>query len=639
MSVFGNLSVGCKLSLGFGIVLLLTLGVAATAFNSLNLLQKRSEFLRSESATQAHVLKARIAEKTFAQDLAPATADMVRHAIDLLGLQLDSNGAPPTSSLRHASSAYLQQFLHFADALRLSREARLRMQNRAAATGDSFSAVILDQIDSLAVALEQGQTPESGQLQLLEQAVTLRDKLARVRDSELYYSLENEEQLRSDWEVNMSDVLSAMGNLALRLGNQSEASLQSAQTSLADYRQAFEQFAASREQAARGSQEMNVESERLTALLARSEQAQAENIVADSHHAYKQLGLITLLALGLGIGAGLLIRQLILQPLRQTVVLAKRVAAGDLSAPLALVTRRDELGQLLVTVGGMLESLRGLVGRIGSGVTQLNGTADGLVAVMERSSRGVERQRQETEQTATAMQQMAATSQEVARNVCEASAAVSQADGQAREGDELVRLAGVRVDRLAEEMTDCAGAMQSLLLESRAIGSVLDVINAVAKQTNLLALNAAIEAARAGEHGRGFAVVADEVRGLALRTQSSTVEIEALIQRLQQGAERTAERLQGSHALTDETVQLVGHASEALASITRAVFRIEQMNQQISAAAQQQSSAAEAVSGSMDRVRSIAEETAHESHLLHDSTRALQQVGKELTSSVGHFRI
>ncbi|WP_409077844.1 methyl-accepting chemotaxis protein [Pseudomonas sp. FW305-28] len=286
----------------------------------------------------------------------------------------------------------------------------------------------------------------------------------------------------------------------------------------------------------------------------------------------------------------------------------------------------------------MLGSLRGLVGRIDLGVGSLNGMAGSLAEVTLSNSRGVEHQRQETELAATAMQQMAATAQEVARNAGEASEAVAHADQQAREGDELVRQAGGKIDHLAREMSGCAQAMRNLLVESAAIGGVLDVIKAVAEQTNLLALNAAIEAARAGEQGRGFAVVADEVRGLARRTQRSTTEIEGLIVRLSGVAQQAAERLQGSHALSDETVVLAAQASQALARITRAVSRIEQMNQQIAAAAEQQSVVAEQVSQSMTRVREVAEGSARESLQLQVSTNDLQRVGGELKTAVGHFR-
>ena len=635
--VLGNLSVGAKLSLGFGLVLLFTLGVALTAFHSLGVLQARGEQSRDEAATQVLILQARIAEKEFALNLAPSALIQVREVVEQLIRLLDaSSSSAPHVAMGDAASAYLQQFLGYADSLRQAREARLRMQTLAQTAGDSFTVLFLDQLDALNAQLEQDISPSSEQMVLLEQTAALRDKLAKLRDSELYYSLDGEERYRSDWEMSMSDLLSAMQ--ALDLGDQDQTSLQGARDALGNYRKAFEQFVASRGQSARSNAAMNMQTERVSELLAEADQQQTQAIAQDNQDAQRQLGLITLSALALGIGASLLIRQLILQPLRQAVQLAQRVAAGDLSQAQEGDTRRDELGQLLDTVARMLGSLRGLVGRIGGGVGQLNGTAASLVEMIDRNSRGVEQQRQETDMAATAMQQMSATAQDVARNAGEASAAVAQADDQAREGDELVRQAGGKIDRLAVEMTGCAEAMQSLLSESAAIGGVLDVIKAVAEQTNLLALNAAIEAARAGEHGRGFAVVADEVRGLARRTQSSTKEIEGLIGRLRGVAQQAAERLQGSHALTDETVILAAQASQALARITHAVSSIEQMNQQIAAAAEQQSVVAEQVSQSMTRVREVAEDSARESQQLQSSTAELQRVGGELNDAVGHFR-
>ncbi|MBS7420424.1 methyl-accepting chemotaxis protein [Pseudomonas syringae] len=636
--VLGNLSVGGKLLLGFGLVLLVTLGVALTAFRSLGVLQQRAEQSRQESSIQALILRARIDEKAFALDLAPQRQEQVRETIKKLNQLLDdlpTNSATHTT-VRTAVSAYLEQFLDYADSLRRAREARLRMQARAQTAGDSFTLLFLDQLDALNTRLGQGTPPSSNQMVLLEQTAALRDKLAKLRDSELYYSLDGEERYRSDWEMSMSDLLAAMQ--ALDLGEQQGESLREASTALGDYRKAFREFVDSRGQSAQSSAAMNAQTEQVSKLLAQADQQQRQAVLNDNRNADRQLGLITVLALALGIGASLLIRQLIVQPLRQAVQLVQRVAAGDLSDPPPDSGRRDELGQLLDTVGNMLGSLRGLVGRIDRGVSSLNGMAGSLAEVTLSNSRGVEHQRQETELAATAMQQMAATAQEVARNAGEASEAVAHADQQAREGDELVRQASDKIDHLAVEMMGCAEAMRSLLVESAAIGGVLDVIKTVAEQTNLLALNAAIEAARAGEQGRGFAVVADEVRGLARRTQRSTAEIEGLIVRLSAVAQHAAERLQGSHVLSDETVVLAAQASQALARITRAVSSIEQMNQQIAAAAEQQSVVAEQVSQSMTRVREVAEGSARESLQLQVSTADLQQVGGELKAAVGHFR-
>ncbi|XVN20078.1 hypothetical protein QZH46_09125 [Pseudomonas corrugata] len=258
--VFGNLSVGAKLSLGFGLVLLVTMAVAVTAFRSLGVLQQRGEQSRQESSTQAQILRARIAEKAFALDLAPQGLDQVREAIGTLNRQLEAE--PANSAVRTAASTYLEQFLGYADSLRRAREARLRMQALAQTAGDSFTLLFLDQLDALNARLEQGTPPDSDQMVQLEQTAALRDKLAKLRDSELYYSLDGEERYRSDWEMSMSDLLTAMQ--ALGLGEQQGESLQEASTALADYRKAFREFVDSRGQSAQSSAAMNAQTEQVS---------------------------------------------------------------------------------------------------------------------------------------------------------------------------------------------------------------------------------------------------------------------------------------------------------------------------------------------------------------------------------------
>nr|WP_256580513.1 methyl-accepting chemotaxis protein [Pseudomonas sp. Irchel s3h14] len=612
--------------------------VAGTAFSSIALLQSRTERLRDDLQIQAKVLQARISEKEYAIGLQPEAESKVRAIIEALQTELAKGDELARGKMRNAVAAYLKQFQEYTAALRELRNSRLKMQQLAANAGENFTGVFLDQIDAINLKTEAGNSPDAEQMNQLEQAADLRNKLARVRERELYYTESGDPHHRDDWEQGMSEVLAATKNLAIRVGQDGQESLQQALLALNQYRQAFDQFAVSRNQIAQTSEVMKKEGQYLGELLAQLEQDQASLITEDNQRAYRQMTLITLLALCLGIGACLVIRQLILFPLRQTVLLANRVSEGNLTGGDTQITGKDELGQLLRTVNGMLVSLRNLVGRIGNGITDLNSTADSLVQVMEHNRSGLEQQRSETELAVMSVQQMSATAHEVARNASQASDAVVIADGFAREGDSLVKQVTDQAERLALEMTGCASVMETLLQECNLIGGVLSVIKSVAEQTNLLALNAAIEAARAGEHGRGFAVVADEVRGLARRTQSSTSEIEALIERLCGAAQQAAERLHKSRDLTDESVILAGQASSALVRITQAVSSIEQMNEQIAAAAEQQSVLAEQVNQSMARVRAVGEQSARQSQELQASTLGLQEIGGELGIAVGHFR-
>jgi methyl-accepting chemotaxis protein len=247
-------------------------------------------------------------------------------------------------------------------------------------------------------------------------------------------------------------------------------------------------------------------------------------------------------------------------------------------------------------------------------------------------------QRQETEQAATAMHQMALTVHEVARNAEQASQAARVADGEARQGNQVVQRAVGQIGDMAREVEETAAVIQGLQAESGRIGSVLEVIRAVAEQTNLLALNAAIEAARAGEQGRGFAVVADEVRALALRTHNSTEEIETLIASLQGMSDKAVTRMESSRRLTQDTVGLAGEAGGALQRIAQAVANIEQMNQQIAASAEEQSAAAETISQNMVRVRDIGVQTAAASEQTAASSNELARLGVELRELVGQFK-
>ncbi|WP_421957994.1 methyl-accepting chemotaxis protein [Pseudomonas ovata] len=287
----------------------------------------------------------------------------------------------------------------------------------------------------------------------------------------------------------------------------------------------------------------------------------------------------------------------------------------------------------------MTAGLRRLIGEMRDGIVQVSSAAEELSAVTEETSVGVNAQKVETDQIATAMQQMTATTHEVSRNAGLAAKTAVDASHQALQGDEVVGKAVKQIELLAGEMESTKEAMVTLRSNAESIGGVLDVINAVAEQTNLLALNAAIEAARAGEAGRGFAVVADEVRSLAIRTRTSTDEITQLISGLNRSTDRMSAVLQQSIQLTDSSVQHSRDARTMLKGITESVKTIETMNEQIACAAEQQSAAGEQISRSVTNVRDISDQTAAASEETASSSMELARISVQLQEMTNRFKI
>lgn len=252
----GRLSVGAKLSTGFGLVLLTTVIVAGTAFSSIALLQSRTERLRDDLQIQAKVLQARISEKEYAIGLQPEAESKVRAIIEALQTELAKGDELARGKMRNAVVVYLKQFQEYTAALRELRNSRLKMQQLAANAGENFTGVFLDQIDAINLKTEAGNSPDAEQMNQLEQAADLRNKLARVRERELYYTESGDPHHRDDWEQGMSEVLAATKNLAIRVGQDGQESLQQALLALNQYRQAFDQFAVSRNQIAQTSEVM-----------------------------------------------------------------------------------------------------------------------------------------------------------------------------------------------------------------------------------------------------------------------------------------------------------------------------------------------------------------------------------------------
>ncbi|WP_390898627.1 methyl-accepting chemotaxis protein [Pseudomonas juntendi] len=287
----------------------------------------------------------------------------------------------------------------------------------------------------------------------------------------------------------------------------------------------------------------------------------------------------------------------------------------------------------------MTGSLRQLVGHIGDGATQIASATEELSAITRQTQAGATEQMQETEQVAAAMHEMTTSVQDVARNAVETARSVNQAAQDAVSGGDIVKSAIARIENLSAEVELTSAAVSTLAEESGRIGSMLDVIKAVAEQTNLLALNAAIEAARAGEAGRGFAVVADEVRALAQRTQRSTEDIEQLIAALRAGTLQAVQRMETSRGLTGESVQLARDAGIALDNITHSISGIQGMTQQIAAAAEQQGAVAEEINRNVLNVRDITEQAQTASEQTSTASLELADLGNSLQGQVRRFQL
>jgi methyl-accepting chemotaxis protein len=349
---------------------------------------------------------------------------------------------------------------------------------------------------------------------------------------------------------------------------------------------------------------------------------------------------LTLIAAVAGLVITLIVSRGIVNPIRQTNAMLQDIAEGegDLTKRIA-VNSRDEIGQLGNNFNRFVEKLQGIIGHIAASTDQLATSAEELSAVTEQTSAGVQQQSAETEQVATAMNEMDATVQEVARSAEEASNAAGEANSETENGNKVVKSTIDSIGALAREVEQSADVIEQLRGNSENISTVLDVIKGIAEQTNLLALNAAIEAARAGEQGRGFAVVADEVRTLAQRTQDSTTEIEELIEALQGGAQQAVDAMESSRGLATSTVEQAQQADAALDSISRAVGTILEMNTQIASAAEQQSSTSEEINRNISNIQGISEQTAAGAEQTASSSTELSRLGEELRSMVGQFKI
>lgn len=646
-----NLGVAKKLGVGFTLVLLLTALVAAIGVWSLKNISVNFDGLKQMSSLNSGLLKVRLLEQEYALRSDPKIVEQLHAGIDELNAlaeQLKSQS--PASESRMAEvqqtlSAYRTSFDQFVD-ISQSKDLALEMASWSVSSvannldvlqagladdgtywlkdskgeqGAEFieqanqvsqvSRLMMQAMDEARVRLDKsrktgsGDEVKTGKIQQADEAKTLAEELKGVVKDEGYLTVLGEVSTHIG---NFNDKLSEYTDL---LASEAQVSQQLA----ANARQVVEQV-----KQAYAAEDQSMQAQLTTNTL---------QIIGSS-----------VVALLVGVIASLLITRLIVRPLRSVIAVAQRIAAGDLSGSIE-VRRSDEIGQLMLSMQQMGAGLSGIVSGLQAGIDQLASSAHSLSAVTEQTNREVSHQQEETEQVATAMNQMTATVHDVARNAEEAALAAQSADDKVDSGQTVVRQSLQRIEQLASSSASASDSIENLSAEIQNIGTVLGVIKSVAEQTNLLALNAAIEAARAGEQGRGFAVVADEVRALAKRTQQSTEEIERLISSLRTGASASVAQIQSSGELVKLAVSDVLQTESALGSIAAAVSIIQQMNQQIAAAAEQQTSVAEEINRSVTNIRASADQSALAMRGNAASSTELALLGTELKGMVGHFRL
>lgn len=349
---------------------------------------------------------------------------------------------------------------------------------------------------------------------------------------------------------------------------------------------------------------------------------------------------LSVISVVLGILVSILMIFMICKPLNRILDAMRDMAEGEGDLTQRLDVRgKDELAQLSIAFNSFVDKIHNLVTQVAGSTAHLSAASEEVSTIVEQSRQGVQKQLAETEQVATAMNEMATTVQEVAKNAANAAEMAGQADVQAMTGKDIVAQTVQSIETLAAEVEQAATVINGLEKDSDAIGTVLDVIQGIAEQTNLLALNAAIEAARAGEQGRGFAVVADEVRNLASRTQASTEEIKQMIEKLQSGARDAVTVMKRGTSQAGESVSKASEAGNALEQITRAVSDIVEMNTQIAAAASQQGTVAEEINQNISNITQIADVTSEGTEEIAHSSESLAELATELQVEVAKFKI
>ena len=612
---FGDMTIRSKLAGGFALLLLLTIVVGVVGNQALETYSQRSDIVTMLGQVNTGLTEARVEEKNFllSGDIKNVQASRA-HGDNVLGIT--------------------------------QRIKPLLAVNADISTLESIQADI-QQYQSLMSDVEVNTTQRDEALSSLETKARILGSSLKAHSSLFFASAMFEDMRRAERkflvERDSSSVKSYLEDAKRMQGPLKSASISAEEKAqvakaLESYSNEFQSVVRLTESGEQLSQDMVTTASRVIGSANSLRERQADNMESDRKQATTLIFGATGIAVLLGILMAYLITRAITSPINHAVAIASEVASGNLSVRIDN-NRTDEIGRLMAALATMVSGLRELVRSIESGASNIAASAEELSTITSQTSNGINRQKQETDQVAAAMNQMTATVAEIARNAERAFTVASDAANQATEGEHEVRETVSQVNGLAKEVSQSMEIIQGLQAETANIGTVLDVIKSVAEQTNLLALNAAIEAARAGEQGRGFAVVADEVRSLAQRTQSSAQEIETLVTSLQSSAENSVSAMESSATLASDTLERATATGASIERITRAVEEIKQYNSQIATASEQQTSVAEEINQNITSIRDVTDQSASSSNQTASSSSELARLGSELQTLVSRFRL
>ena len=614
-NMFSNWSIGGKLAAGITLLILLSVVIGAIGLFTLNNYGERSLVVADVGSVESALLEARTAEKNYLLRKKDSYLERVTTLTDAASLQMED------LKTRLMIPAHIDRLN--------SMQAGIRQYQQ--------------NLSALANTINQ----RSEAIQTLEKSSRLVE--SRLSTEKLLFEAESmvkqmrlhERRFLVDNNTDAADRFIKMGSMALELVRNSYAAVnikEEVERLFQDYIEAFNVAFASTLTAQELESSMVKGAGSIISNAVTLQELQLEIMVSQRQQAVTLIVVALFSVLVLGAFSGWLLTRSITRPIREAVSLATRVASGDLSADIRS-DRGDEFGQLLSALGTMVVNLRDLVRSINTNSGLIATSANQLSVVTERTSSGIAQQRDQTDQVATAMNEMVATANDVATNAGAAFTAANLANEKAAAGEAAVNETLSHVTELNDKVLEVTQRLQGLQADTQNIVSVLDVIKSVADQTNLLALNAAIEAARAGEQGRGFAVVADEVRSLAKRTQTSATEIEGLVSRLVNSTEGSVVTMRQGSELAQRTLEKAQSTGEQIMEITRAVEDISRLNSQIATAAEQQTAVAEDINQNVTLIRDVSEQSAHDSTEVAAASHELARLGEGLQTQVARFRM